>query len=56
MIADLPLMAEVEIGDTPGWVAIASIGGTGILIDTEEWPAFMQLVKEIDEIKGAQCG
>lgn len=47
-------MGEVERMDAgmTGWVTIGRLGDNGtLLIDREEWPAFMALVKEIDEAR-----
>ena len=34
----------------PDWIAIGVIGDShGLLLDSDEWPAFVQFVNEIDE-------
>lgn len=54
LAAGTRFVAEIERKDSdlPGWIAISYIGdGAGILVDHDQWPAFMALVKEIDEAK-----
>lgn len=49
---DIELIACIDTDPHPGWVTIGYVGGKdGILIDDSEWPAFVALVAEIDEIK-----
>ena len=31
-----------------GWITIAYLGATGLTVDSEEWAAFVELVKKID--------
>lgn len=39
------LIAEVDYREgSPGWVTIAYLGGTGLIIDDAEWDHFVQLV------------
>lgn len=55
MVAGTRFMAEVECKDAglPGWVSIGYIGdgSGGLLVDSDQWLAFMALVKEIDEAR-----
>ena len=48
MQAGLMLIADLEIVG-PGWVSIGAIGsGRGLFLEADEWPSFVELVKEID--------
>lgn len=43
------LLAEIDYRDgSPGWVTIAYVGGTGIIIDDAEWDAFIQLILNVN--------
>ena len=42
-------IAELEIKE-PGWITIGYLGGAGsLLIDYNEWPAFVAMVAEINK-------
>ena len=52
MVDKLGMVADIETGaDEPGWVTIGYVGsGRGLLVDVDEWAAFVNLVSEIDVI------
>ncbi len=47
---DSPIMGMTLATIVPNWIAIGAIGdGHGLLLDSDEWPAFVHFVNEIDE-------
>lgn len=49
MVGGTQFMAELEVNG-PGWVTIGYLGSDrGLMIDRDEWDAFMQLIVEINE-------
>ena len=52
MVDKLGIIADIETGvDEPGWVTIGYVGSDrGLLVDVDEWEAFVNLVGEIDVI------
>lgn len=49
MVDGTQFMAELEVNG-PGWVTIGYLGSDrGLLIDRDEWDAFIALVGEINE-------
>ena len=52
LVAGTRFIAELERKDSdlPGWISIGYLADSaGILVDHDQWPAFMALVKEINE-------
>ena len=53
MVDKLGMVGEIEDNatDLDGWISIGHIGSSGqVLVDHEEWDAFVNLVGEIDVI------
>ena len=49
MVDGIQFMAELEVNG-PGWVTIGYLGSDrGLMIDRDEWDAFLSLVGEINE-------
>lgn len=48
---DHPILGMTLATIVKDWIAIGAIGdGHGLLLDSEEWPAFVQFVKDLDEV------
>ena len=46
---DTDMVVEIDARHDPLWIAISTIGATGLLLDQNDWPAFVRLVTDADK-------